>query len=158
MSRKTSEIKKSIENMILLQKQLAENSKNQQDEIARKNQALLNELELELKNLNTWFDMIYKYNGKSKSNVKVAASRENGKKGGRPPKVITDLKKQIKELTKDLELVHAQKLATFDSSEEAILSQKEDDIKTEIQDIENNIERLTLLKKQTSLTQNETEI
>lgn len=147
MSRKTSEIKKSIENMLFLQKQLSENTKNQNDEIASKNLFLLNELEQELKNLSTWFDLIYKYNGKSKSNVKVAASRENGKKGGRPPKIITDLKKQQLLLQQELNEIHAKKLATFDMEEESLLSQKEDRLKSDLDDINNNIEKLILIKK-----------
>ncbi len=133
--------------MLFLQKQLSENTKNQNDEIASKNLFLLNELEQELKNLSTWFDLIYKYNGKSKSNVKVAASRENGKKGGRPPKIITDLKKQQLLLQQELNEIHAKKLATFDMEEESLLSQKEDRLKSDLDDINNNIEKLILIKK-----------
>ncbi len=54
--------------------------------------------------------MLYKYNGTSKSRAKVAASRENGKKGGRPPKFVTELKKQKAELELLLENLHTQEV------------------------------------------------
>ena len=41
---------------------------------------------------------LYSYNGKSTSRAKVQASKENGKKGGRPPKEITNLKERKTEL------------------------------------------------------------
>lgn len=38
------------------------------------------------------------WTGTQKSELKATASRENGKKGGRPPKIITELKKRLFEL------------------------------------------------------------
>ena len=64
----------------------------------------------ELENLKLWIEMLYKYNGTSKSRAKVAASRENGKKGGRPPKFVTELKKQKAELELLLENLHSQEI------------------------------------------------
>ncbi len=52
----------------------------------------------DLKTLRFWFDSIYAYNGKSTSIAKKNSSRENGKKGGRPPKKITLLKRRKTEL------------------------------------------------------------
>lgn len=146
MSRKTSEIKKSIEIIFLLHNQITANLKNQNDEFSKKNLILLEEIELELKNLNTWFDMIYKYNGKSKSRVKVAASRENGKKGGRPPKIITELKTKMNLLNQELTEVHKKRLATFDLDEESALFEREKILKSEIDEISSKIENLMLIK------------
>lgn len=95
MSLKTEEIKKSLLELKILQEKLekfAENNPSKEiDDIQFG-------IKMNLRNLETWIDMLYKYNGKSKSNRKVKASRENGKKGGRPPKNISMWKKRIFEL------------------------------------------------------------
>ncbi len=63
----------------------------------------------ELYLLKFWFDSLYTYNGKSTSKVKQISSRLNGKKGGRPPKHITEAKKRINEIEKNIkpELEHS---------------------------------------------------
>ena len=81
MSRKTEEIKKSILRLEEIQQTLAAS-----DGQAPENLNLIaDRMKSELENLKLWIEMLYKYNGTSKSRAKVAASRENGKKGGRPP-------------------------------------------------------------------------
>ncbi len=69
--------------------------------------------------------MLYKYNGTSKSNAKIAASRENGKKGGRPPKFVTDLKKQKNELETLLTDLHNQQISAAVEEEDDLNSQTE---------------------------------
>mgnify|MGYP006912264851 CR=1 FL=1 len=95
MSLKTEEIKKSLAELKVLQEKLekfAENNPSKEiDDIQFG-------MKMNLRNLETWIEMLYKYNGKSKSNKKVKASRENGKKGGRPPKNVSEWKKRIFEL------------------------------------------------------------
>lgn len=151
MSRKTSEIKKSIKRINQLNLLLAENCKDLPEELCRKNKIILEEMQTELKNLDLWFSMIYKYNGKSRTRLKVAASRENGKKGGRPPKIITDLKAKKAQKESELEEIHAQKLAVFDPEKESELSEKEKNCLCEIEEIEDKIEKLML----TRVTKNE---
>lgn len=146
MSRKTLEIRKSLESIKALQGQLLKNCGELPEDIARKNQILLEEMQLEIRNVSIWFDMLYKYNGKSRTNSKVTASRENGKKGGRPPKYITDLKNRKTELEALIQQVHAKKLATFDGEEEYALSKEEALYKSELEEIQDKIEKAVLLK------------
>ena len=56
------------------------------------------EMKQNLKSLRFWIDSLYSYNGKSTSRAKKIASRENGKKGGRPPKAVTVARRKIAEL------------------------------------------------------------
>lgn len=106
MSRKTEEIKKSILRLEEIQQTLAAS-----DGQAPENLNLIaDRMKSELENLRLWIGMLYKYNGTSKSRAKVAASRENGKKGGRPPKFVTELKKQKAELELLLENLHSQEI------------------------------------------------
>ena len=106
MSRKTEEIKKSILRLEEIQQTLAAS-----DGQAPENLNLIaDRMKSELENLKLWIEMLYKYNGTSRSRAKVAASRENGKKGGRPPKFVTELKKQKAELELLLENLHSQEI------------------------------------------------
>lgn len=90
MSKKTQEIYQSINNLNNLQKELADYNKNLQD---RKLEDMGFKMEQELKKLKFWIDSLYSFNGKSTSLAKKNASKENGKKGGRPPKAISEAKK-----------------------------------------------------------------
>lgn len=95
MSRKTEAIRKSLENLDNLQKALSTIS----DEMhSRQLEDVSFKMSMELKSLTFWIDSLYAQNGQSKSRSKVNASRENGKKGGRPPKEITRAKQRISEL------------------------------------------------------------
>jgi len=121
MSKKTQEIYQSINNLSNLQKDLADFSKNIQD---RKLEDIGFQMEQELKKLKFWIDSLYSFNGKSTSMAKKAASKENGKKGGRPPKAVTEAKKMIKELEEEIpEIEH--KLELTDNLEEREVIEKE---------------------------------
>lgn len=95
MSRKTEAIHKSLDELNELQEELvtlAEDLRNRQlEDISFK-------MSMQLKSLSFWIDSLYAQNGQSKSRLKTQASRENGKKGGRPPKEITQAKVRITEL------------------------------------------------------------
>ena len=137
MSKKTDNIYKSIENIsqlskrisdfnkILLEKGFAEQQAQDPEINDRELENICFELNQEVKNLNFWFSSLYSYNGKSTSYAKKSASRENGKKGGRPPKEISLLKKRIAELTEVVvpDLQHKIKF-TNDAEEEASLREE----------------------------------
>lgn len=95
MSRKTEAIHKSLDELNTLQEELvtlAEDLRNRQlEDISFK-------MSMQLKSLSFWIDSLYAQNGQSRSRSKIEASRENGKKGGRPPKEITQAKLRITEL------------------------------------------------------------
>jgi protein-arginine kinase activator protein McsA len=83
------------------------------------------------------------YNGKSTSNAKKTASRENGKKGGRPPKQITQMKRrrlEIDALVPDLE--HKIKFAE-NLEEENKLKKQIEELKKENQEISSALEQYT---------------
>ena len=106
MSRKTEEIKKSILRLEEIQWTIAGCDSQTPENL----NLIADRMKSELENLKLWIGMLYKYNGTSKSRAKVAASRENGKKGGRPPKFVTELKKQKAELELLLENLHTQEV------------------------------------------------
>lgn len=95
MSLKTEEIKKSLAELKILQEKL---EKFARDNPSKEIDDIQFGIKTNVRNLETWIDMLYRYNGKSKSNRKIRASRENGKKGGRPPKNISLARKRIFEL------------------------------------------------------------
>ncbi|EID85767.1 hypothetical protein MSI_05860 [Treponema sp. JC4] len=120
MSRKTDEIKKSIGRLEEIQQKFCENVSPEGE-----GTLLCEQMKSEIQNLKLWISMLYKYNGTSKSNAKVAASRENGKKGGRPPKFVTDLKKQKNELEALLSDLHSQQISASIEEEEKLTLQAE---------------------------------
>lgn len=92
MSKKTDAIYTAISRLEELNSRLPEISKDfSSDDI----EGIAFEIGRELKNLRFWIDSLYSYNGKSTSRAKKIASKENGKKGGRPPKIITDVRRRI---------------------------------------------------------------
>lgn len=92
MSKKTDAIYTAISRLEELNSRLPEISKDfSGDDI----EEIAFEIGRELKNLRFWIDSLYSYNGKSTSRAKKIASKENGKKGGRPPKIITDARRRI---------------------------------------------------------------
>lgn len=122
MSKKTDNVNKAIEKLTQLKNQLTEYNQTVQ---VRKLQDIEFEMDEQLKNLKFWFDSLYSYNGRSTSNAKKTSSRENGKKGGRPPKEVTLKKRRITELEDVLipELQHQKKLAV-DFEEEIRLEEE----------------------------------
>lgn len=124
MSKKTDNIYKAISNLEGLQKQLEEISKNYEE---RQLDNIQFEMNQNLKNLKFWVESLYKYNGKSTSHAKQNSSRENGKKGGRPPKEITLTRKRILELENDLipQVEHQLKMGDENLSENQLQNQLE---------------------------------
>ena len=101
MSKKTQEIRSIFQELGSLQKRI-ENLKSQAPELGEKNSREIDEISFNLAQnltkLEFWFNSLYAYNGKSKSVAKKLSSRQNGKKGGRPPKKITLLRQRKTEL------------------------------------------------------------
>lgn len=101
MSKKTQEIRSIFQELGSLQKRI-ENLKSQAPELEEKNSREIDEISFNLSQnltkLEFWFNSLYAYNGKSKSVAKKLSSRQNGKKGGRPPKKITLLRQRKTEL------------------------------------------------------------
>ena len=87
MSKKTETIYKTIENLQLLQKNLAEY--NKASDVRELNDIEFN-MGQELKKLKFLIESLYSYNGRSTSYAKRQASKANGKKGGRPKKIKED--------------------------------------------------------------------
>ena len=133
MSKKTQNIYKAIENL--------ENLKNRLSACASEDSVKeIEEIEFqmgqELKNLKFWIDSLYSYNGKSTSLAKKAASKENGKKGGRPPKAVTEAKRKIVTLEVQIpEIEH--RLDITDSVEERkVLEEELQQKKNELMDLQ----------------------
>ena len=101
MSKKTQEIRSIFQELGSLQKRI-ENLKSQAPELEEKNSREIDEISFNLAQnltkLEFWFNSLYAYNGKSKSVAKKLSSRQNGKKGGRPPQKITLLRQRKTEL------------------------------------------------------------
>ena len=101
MSKKTQEIRSIFLELGSIQKRI-ENLKSQAPELEEKNSREIDEISFNLAQnltkLEFWFNSLYAYNGKSKSVAKKLSSRQNGKKGGRPPKKITLLRQRKTEL------------------------------------------------------------
>ena len=144
MSKKTDNIYKSIETISQLSQKLDEYNKGlaAQGEPNRELENLCFGLNHEVKNLTFWFSSLYSYNGKSTSYAKKSASRENGKKGGRPPKEVTLRKRRIAELIPDLQ--HRIKF-TNDAEEEAKLKKELRRAKAELKKVKEELE--TNIKK-----------
>lgn len=127
MSKKTENIYRAIENISQLSQKLDEYNKGltAQGMQNRELEDICFGLNQEVKNLTFWFSSLYSYNGKSTSYAKKTASRENGKKGGRPPKEVTLRKRRIAELTETIipDLQHKIKF-TDDVDEEAKLKKE----------------------------------
>ena len=127
MSKKTDNIYGAIENISQLTKKLEEYNRqlSVREKPGRELEDICFGLNQEVKNLTFWFSSLYSYNGKSTSYAKKTASRENGKKGGRPPKEVTLRKRRIAELTETIipDLQHRIKF-TDDVDEETKLKKE----------------------------------
>lgn len=140
MSRKTENIYQSLDKLKELEERLSDLNKTIN---SRELDDIDFELSQEIKNLRFWIDSLYLYNGKSTSNAKKTASRENGKKGGRPPKQITQMKRrrlEIEELIPELE--HKIKFAE-NLEEEKNLKNQIEELKKENQEISSALEQYT---------------
>ena len=119
MSKTTQEIRSIFQELGSLQKRI-ENLKSQAPELEEKNSREIDEISFNLAQnltkLEFWFNSLYAYNGKSKSVAKKLSSRQNGKKGGRPPKKITLLRQRKTELEEKILPSLAHELKFTDSS------------------------------------------
>ena len=140
MSRKTENIYQSLDKLRELEVGLSDLNKTIN---SRELDDLDFELSQEIKNLRFWIDSLYLYNGKSTSNAKKTASRENGKKGGRPPKQITQMKRRRSEIDALIpELEHKIKFAE-NLEEENKLKKQIEELKKENQEISSALEQYT---------------
>lgn len=135
MSKKTESIYKAIENLEGIQEQIAvinqlakvQVAGDEEAETQKKRHLEKIEFEMlqELKALRFWVGSLYTYNGKSKSRAKQSASKENGKKGGRPPKEITLARRRIAEIEEVLvPELESKKNVCIDPAEEERLSEE----------------------------------
>lgn len=117
MSKKTLNIYKSLDSLNLLNSRLnqicSKNSIDFQQETKNEIENISFEMGQELKSLKFWIESLYSFNGKSTSKAKKVASRQNGMKGGRPPKEITQIKNRIFELEETLipDLEHSRRMS-----------------------------------------------
>ena len=135
MSKKTTQIYTSIENLFEIQKKLLDIKTNlQMTEITNDSEKYFHEMdelifhmEQNLKNLKFWVTSLYEQNGKSTSAAKKIASKQNGKKGGRPPKKITQAKQALAQIEIHLSDID-HNLKMNDNIEEIEQLQKEKEI------------------------------
>ena len=143
MSKKTQEIRSIFQELGSLQKRI-ENLKSQATELEEKNSREIDEISFNLAQnltkLEFWFNSLYAYNGKSKSVAKKLSSRQNGKKGGRPPKKITLLRQRKTELEEKILPSLEHELKFTDSS--LRLEQLPEEIKNASQELQKIIQEL----------------
>lgn len=149
MSRKTENIYKSIEAIEDLQFQLGviikmAGSGDREGESEGERIHHLSNIEFELqqqvKALRFWIGSLYSYNGKSTSRAKQAASKENGKKGGRPPKEITAARRRIQEIEGQLlPELEREKIRCLDSEEDEKISMQINELKVEVEELSGKI-------------------
>ncbi len=146
MSRKTQAIRKSLDELNSLQDSLATLSEDLRN---RQLEDLSFKMGMELKSLSFWIDSLYAQNGQSKSRSKIQASRENGKKGGRPPKEITQAKLRIAELEEVIiPDLHSRLRLADELFEEADISVQERKAQEEISSLKAEIESWEAKKRQ----------
>ena len=155
MSKRTSAIYKSLENLEALKKRITELcDEGEINNMTETYSNVFHELKdinflfsQELKTLKFWFDSLYHYNGKSTSISKKTASAKNGLKGGRPPKEISLMKKKVISLENEIipEIKH--KIVMSDSNEElACLEKLLKENNRELDDCKNKIQQWVLSK------------
>jgi hypothetical protein len=160
MSKKTEQIYKAISSLEDLQNQIGiiiqlgnskKNTEISEVEWIENNHHLENiefEMGQAIKSLRFWIGSLYSYNGKSTSKAKVAASQENGRKGGRPPKEITNLKKRKIELEENiLPLLRREKSVTTELEHETQLEKEISNYENELILIEEKLEKWNEEKK-----------
>lgn len=159
MSKKTEQIYKAISaleglqkelsiiNMLAKSKSASELSEAEKEEERRHLENIEFEMAQQVKSLRFWIGSLYSYNGKSTSRAKQKASKENGKKGGRPPKEITDMKKRRLELENMLDEANRERLVTTDYEREEKLGVEIEGYEKELAEIEEKLEKWNDAKK-----------
>lgn len=128
MSKKTENIYSAIDNLKELQEQLSQYNKSAE---VRELQDIEFKMGQELKNLSFWISSLYSYNGKSTSYAKKQASKENGKKGGRPPKEITIARRRLAELNELLPQLEHDYDMCDDEGQRKVLEEQIENLRTE---------------------------
>lgn len=153
MSKKTENIYKSISRLEDLRQEISvvaklaaadsfDSEESGKSERIRHLENVEFEMGQELKSLKFWIDSLYLYNGKSTSRAKQAASKENGKKGGRPPKEITEARRKIRELEEnEIPLLEHRKNLAVDLDEDDKLSAEIKSAEKEIASLREKIEK-----------------
>lgn len=138
MSKKTDAIYTAISRLEELNSRLPEISKDfSGDDI----EEIAFEIGQELKNLRFWIDSLYSYNGKSTSRAKKIASKENGKKGGRPPKIVTDARRRIFVLeNQEIPELESKVRISVSAEEEAIFREKLNILTAELESCKNTLD------------------
>lgn len=138
MSKKTDAIYTAISRLEELNSRLPEISKDfSSDDI----EGIAFEIGRELKNLRFWIDSLYSYNGKSTSRAKKIASKENGKKGGRPPKIITDARRRIFVLeNQEIPEIESKVRISVSAEDEAAFQEKLAVLKAELESCKNTLD------------------
>lgn len=138
MSRKTDNINQSIEKIQKYSEALNQLKEGNvfQEEVSKELYDISFGINQEIEKIKFLFNSLYIYNGKSTSNAKKAASRENGKKGGRPLKEVTLKKRRISELENEIipKLQHDLKF-TDDIDEEKELKNQLEKAELEIEEL-----------------------
>ena len=157
MSKKTEQIYKALDALEDLRNQISiinqlERAKSDEDKkFSEEESHHLENIEFELgqqlKSLRFWIGSLYSYNGKSTSNAKKAASKENGKKGGRPPKKITDMKKRRLELEQIIEDLRKEKILATDFEVEKNLEEQLFEYENEYNEINGKIDKWNTERK-----------
>ena len=94
-----------------------------------------------LKDLRFWIDSLYSYNGKSTSRAKIIASKENGKKGGRPPKIITDARRRIFSLeNQEIPELESKVRISVSAEDEAVFREKLNILTAELESCKNTLD------------------
>lgn len=125
MSKKTEAIYRSLENLSQLKEQLESYNSQAKDRVLEDISFKMNQ---ELSTLKFWIDSLYTFNGKARTIAKKESSRQNGKKGGRPPKQISDARKRIEQLVNVVipQLEHDIKFAEEEQKENSLRQQLSD--------------------------------
>lgn len=152
MSKKTEQIYRAISSLEDLQNQISiinqlAKSKGEAGETEHHLENIEFEMGQQLKSLRFWIGSLYSYNGKSTSRAKQAASQENGKKGGRPPKEITSMRKRRVELEGLLEDLRKEKVVTTDYEMENQIDSQIGEYEAEIKNIEEKLESWNKARK-----------
>ena len=134
MSKKTENIYGAISSLEQLQVKLETYNKTLAEPSREREDIAFEQLQ-QIRNLKLWIDSLYRYNGKSTSNAKKKASQENGKKGGRPPKEITQLRRRSGEIDNEIISLEHDKIMAIDSESVRQIEQSIDCLAKEKEEI-----------------------
>lgn len=151
VSKKTEQIYKSIASLEDLRNQISiivslrkssggDFSESERSGETRHLESIEFEMTQQLKSLRFWIGSLYSFNGKSTSRAKQNASKENGRKGGRPPKEITRMRRRAGEIEGLLDEARRERVLTTDFEAEARLDSEIADFEAELADIKEKLD------------------